>query len=386
MLYATSLFGSVMVMPFQMEAPMSEVLEWRTEVQIARDGSELRKRFRRNPRQRIAGDAPIRFADSTRAVNDAYGGMALRWGAPLWQDSQYVGTIPVASAQILCDPQNVDLRPNSLALLWKGPTEHLVVEIDEVLSDRVTLLAPTSVEVTNAALVPLRVGKVLTNINRDTTGYSSKFKLTYDVDDNLDIAPDAPEQFLGEDIYFDPHLLVDGWINEDFQTFRDVVDFETGLVDSFAPWLRNRVSRSYQVICEDRAACWSFRQWLHRRAGRWRAFWTPTFEADLRPVDMGVITDTMVIQDQGFSALGVPRLHIAVEDSSGNWYPRTITNYVEGSGTVALTLSADLGLPASSIRRVSHLGLKRLDTDRIDLRWIGNNVCQTSLKIMELAP
>lgn len=385
-LHNTTLAGTIALLPLQMRAPMSEVLEWLTELQTARNGGELPKRFRRNPRQKIVGTVPAQFADAARALNIGYGGLTRKWGVPLWQDAQPVGAVAGSSSEVLCDPAGVDLRPESLGLLWQDPTTFEVVEIDTVLSDRITLLSNTSVSMGNAVLLPLRTGKMLSKIERDTTGYNGTLKVTYDVGDNLDLNPAAPAQFLGNDIYFDPHLLSGGEISEDLQTLRDVVDFDTGLIDTWAPWLNNRIGRAYGIVCEDRASAWAFRQWLHRRGGRWRPFWTPTFEADLRPSGSGTVTNVLTVHDQNYSTFGVPRLHIAVEDSAGNWHPRTVTTFEPAGGLVDLTLSSALNLPLDSIRRVSYLGLKRLDADRIEMRWVGNNVCQTNLRIMEIAP
>jgi len=385
-LHTTTLYGDVAFLPLQAQAPLSEVLEWRTEIQTSRDGTDIAKRLRSCPRQRIAASFPVPPAQAARAVNIVYGARTLTWAVPLWQDAQAVGAVSSGASEVLCDPSEVDLRASSLALLWEGPAAYEVVEVDTVASDRVALLATVSGTYTGATLVPLRVGKVLTDPTRETTGYNGAVRLSFSVTDNVAYTPAAPDQFLSEDVYFDPHLLPGAKIGDTYTVLQETVDQDTGIFDVVTPWTYPRVVRPYAVVCVDRSEAWAFRQWLHRRAGRHRPFWTPTFEPDLAPSGSGSITTTLVVLDEDFDTFSAGRLHIAVEDTDGNWYPRTVSGFTPGAGTVSLTLSSSLGIAYSDIARISYLGRKRLDTDRIEMRWAGNGVCLASVRIAELEP
>ena len=55
-------------------------------------------------------------------------------------------------------------------------------------------------------------------------------------------------------------------------------------------------------------------------------------------------------------------------------------------GVVAL-LAASLGsIPASTIKRISFMGLKRLDTDRVEISYIGGMVSRCGVNTLEIAP
>jgi hypothetical protein len=116
------------------------------------------------------------------------------------------------------------------------------------------------------------------------------------------------------------------------------------------------------------------REFVHRRCGRSRPFWQPSFESDFRVASTGAITTTLDVQDDDYRAFAAKRAHIAVETADG-WLPRAITNRTDqGSGVTRLTL------------RVCFLGLKRLDTDRIEINWPAVQIGKCALNTVEFQP
>jgi phage baseplate assembly protein gpV len=129
-----------------------------------------------------------------------------------------------------------------------------------------------------------------------------------------------------------------------------------------------------------------FREWLHRRAGRYRAFWQPTFESDFRVRSMGTVTTSLIVASDDYLPHSAQRPHLAVE-AAGVWYARTITDAVQlDADRVQLVLNSALNVAAERIARVSYLGLKRLDTDRVEMNWVGGGVCTVEMRLLELAP
>lgn len=140
------------------------------------------------------------------------------------------------------------------------------------------------------------------------------------------------------------------------------------------------------MMAEDAAEAWTVREFLHRRRGRSVAFWQPSFEADLRVTSTGTINATMRVRADDYIDYAEDRTHIAVETASG-WLPRAISNPIDlGGGEIQLTVSPSLGVAASTIKRVCYMGLKRLDTDRAEIAYMGGTVSQCAVNTVEIQP
>ena len=196
----------------------------------------------------------------------------------------------------------------------------------------------------------------------------------------------APAQYLGLDIYYEPSLIEGDALNEEIVTAIDMTDPGLGPVAYYQPWTYNRPARGYRVTADGHAEAWALREWLHRRAGRYRLFWQPTFEVDMRPTSTGALTTSLRIAADEYLAYAEDRSHIAVETASG-WLPRAITDAVRLSASeIQLTLDSSLAINASDIKRVCFLSRRRLDTDRIELVWKGEAVCQMAVATVEIKP
>jgi len=374
------------MLPLQPQAPVKETLGWLTDVMISENASEDRVQVRLSPRQSFRFTYPADAIEKSRAFNIVYGNRAREWLVPVWTQAQYLGAVSADLTTLTCDPDYSEFRASSLALLWQSPTEWQVVGVYEVGGSSLTLCSVTEA-FTGAWLMPLRRGHVQGNPKKTFNGYNSQYDLQYEIDDNAALTVSAPTQYLSDDIYFEPSLFNGTEADEDILTKLDIQDEDLGVVDYFAPWTYNRTSRIYRVVAEDAQEAWALRQWLHRRAGRFRRFWQPSFEADMRVLSTGSITNLLIVANDENLRYVPERTHVAIE-AGGTWYARAITDAELISETqLQITLSSSLGgIAASSIQRVCYLGLKRLDTDRIEITHLGAGVCQTEARVIEMQP
>lgn len=379
--------GELVVLPFHPEAPFSEVLEWKTDVINSHNGTESRYRTRNAPRQAFSMRCPIPPEFNARAVNTAYGARARRsWGIPVWTEAQPVGSVSFGATSISLDTTNRDFRPDSLALLWSSPGTWRVVRIDEVTASSITLKEEVGLTLHGAHAMPLRVGRLRSNISRATNGYRTALSFTQEVEDNIVLASDAPTQYEGHDIYFDENLFDGDGHTQEITSRVDVIDYETGKVQQFAPWTFNRQAYPYRKVLDGLAEVLAFKKWLHRRAGKLRPFWLPTFENNVRLSMTGMVEASIIFHNDAYLPLGNDHTHIAIETKSGQWYARTITE-TSGTGNFRTAqLDSAVNVLASDIRRVSFLGLHRLDTDRVELSWQGGGVCVSEFRIIEVQP
>jgi hypothetical protein len=379
-------FGELNFLPFPAEAPMKEVLEWKTDVLESYSGKEQRVRVREIPRQTFTHKIPS-STRTQRLFNAVFDGLASRWAVPVWAEAQMAGPLSAGSVSLPADTTQADFRAGGLALVWETPDAWQLLTVSSLTATRITASSGLSRSYAKAWILPVRVCRLVNRAQKTFTGASSSLSLTFNVEDNVALSAPTPDQFLGFDIYYDEGLMPGDSIDSTVDRRVEVLDEETGVVAFRSPWPHSMTTRPHHVILENRAAAWGFRRWLHRRAGRLNAFWQPSFESDLVVQSSGTILSSLLVRSDEYLTHGLARKHIAIQTSSGAWYPRTITEAFAGDGgNVELNLDSPLNIPAESILRVSYLGLKRLDTDRVELSWVGGGVCSTSISLKEIAP
>lgn len=381
----TQLFGELAILPYQAEAPLKESLEFLTDVIKAQDATEERLQMRSMPRQSFNYSIPLQAWRTAAAFNTEYGAIRKNWAVPIWTEAQYVGTIGAGLLELPCNTLLYDLRPQSLAMLYNVCGDFQVIEIDEVFSDHVTLLADTEY-VAGAWLMPVRKGWIQGNVDKPTSGHNGKSSLIFVIDDSPTITPAVPAQYLGDDIYYNVPLLNSGSLSASLSQQQDITDMSLGPVARRTNWNRPQYGKPWRTLLTTPQEIRSYREFLYRRAGKFRRFWFPTFENNMRVTNTGTITTTLVIKSDSFIDYASLRTHIAIE-ANGVWYPRVISDPIQiDAEQVQFTLSSALNIAADSITRTSYLGLHRFDADRIELNWQGGGVVESNVQVLELSP
>lgn len=379
--------GLLGVAPIPARAPYRETLSWLTDILPSYNGQEERIRVRNKPRQRLTADF---YAQSTTAqdiFNTVYGGMARRWAVPVWSEARQAGTVLELSTTVNVDTRFADFRPGSPVLLIGTCGKWGVYLVDALDDTSLTLSSEVVETIRGAVAVPVRIGRVAGSGQKDTNGYGAEWRLTHEIDDNLELDPPAPTQYYGDDIYLEPGLFEGASISQSVTTQLEKFDYDTGLVNAFTPWTNNRVIRPYRVITTTDEEAWNLRLWLHRRAGRYRAFWQPSFENDVRKAQTGALTNTVTVYGDNRVPWASGRVNLAFGLKNGTWLPRRVIGDALASlSTRTLTLDNPLNVNAADVIAISYLGLKRLEGDSVDLNWIGNGVCQMSVPVLELTP
>ena len=380
-------FGELNLLPFPAEAPLKEVLEWKTDVLESYSGKEQRVRVREIPRQEFAQTIPASLARTQRVFNTVYDGLGSRWAVPVWSEAQLVGTLTAGDIVLPADTTQADFREDGLALVWESPEKWQLVTVASQTATEIEPLLPVAQDYARAWVIPVRVCRLISQVEKSFTGASSVMDIKFEVEDNTLLTAPTPAQFLGSDIYYDEGLMSGDSLTDNLMKRMEVLDEDTGVVAFKSPWSAPKIARPHQVLLEDRAAVWAFRRWLHRRAGRLNAFWQPSFESDLVLQSSGTVLSSIIVRSDEYLTHGLGRKHLALQTSSGAWYPRTVTDaFALDSERTQINLDSAVNVAADSVLRVSYLGLKRLDTDRVELSWIGGGVCRTSVGLKEIEP
>ena len=371
----------------QAEAPWKETLRWVTDIMPGRTGTEQRLQLRTVPQRSFAAQMSVPHTRTQDAFNTIWGALALAWAAPLWHDAQYIGDLAAGTDTLTVDTAHADWYAGGQVLLWAPSGTWTYATVQTVGSGSLTLTAPTEVAIAGCSVVPIRPARLTGTPQMRTTGFGAAWSLTYELTENAAHNGAAPDQFLGEDVDWGEVLFDSGGLNITMTPQLDRVDYDVGNAVVTTPWTYNRTARLLQRIAETPAEAWAMRQWLHRRAGKYRAFWQPSWEADLLLTSTGALGSTIQVRDSSRFAWAQKRTHLAVLTRSGTWLPRTVETITQVSdGIVELGLSSSLAINAAEVDRISNLGLRRLDTDSVDLNWVGNGVATMSAMTVEIQP
>lgn len=385
--YVHPTLGLLGLTPIPSKAPYRESLGWLTDILPSYNGGEDRVRVRNKPRQRLTDDFHAQPEKSKDVFNTVYGGMARRWAIPVWSEAREAGTVAELDTIVNVDTRFADFRAGSPVLLFGLCGKWEVHMVDELTDSTLTLATEVGTTIRGAYAIPVRVGRIVSSGQKDTGGFGADWRITYEADDNLELTPAAPTQFFGDDIYLTPGLTDNGTISETITTQLETFDYDVGLVNAFSPWANNRTVRPYRMQTETAEQAWNLRLWLHRRAGRYRPFWQPTFENDVRLAQIGAVAGTVTVQADNRIPWAANRMNLAFGLRDGTWLPRRVTaDNAAGAGTRTLTLNTALNVNAADIVAISYLGFKRLDADTVELNWSGNGICDVSVPVLELTP
>lgn len=124
--------------------PVSESLQWLTDILQSQTGYEQRRSLRLTPR--ISYEAELLVYNSERQYFEL---AMIGWGAktfalPIWNQQQWLKTAhSIGSLIVYCDTTNRNFRANRLAILrGQNAFDNETIEIESVLADRLILKRP----------------------------------------------------------------------------------------------------------------------------------------------------------------------------------------------------------------------------------------------------
>lgn len=372
-------YGEVVLLTSPALVGATESIGFKTDVFESKNGTETRIPLKDKARQTLTFSSIVVLAEIAKHFNTQWGGIRKNWAVPLFQESQFVGD--VSADFVMCRTDIYSFYEGSLALL-KNDTEQILIEIETVEADR--LLLTNSVNITNAKLYPVRLCFVNGDISRQISGVHAQSSIEFIVIDEPEILETEPIQFLGHDLYFFCLTYSGSEMNATLSQQQNIIDNEVGVIFQNSDWDFARYSKQYRAIIKGADELYAYRQFLFRRRGKYRPFWLPTYESNMRCKSTGLISSVMLIEADQYKQLADNRKHIAIKSNS-TWTAHTITaSTLVSASTVQITLSPALNKDAQSIQRISYLGLHRLDADSVDLYYQGAGIVEASVPILEI--
>ncbi|MNY99996.1 hypothetical protein D3C78_165760 [compost metagenome] len=381
----------------------TERLEFKTEVHEAYDSSEDRYIQRDAPRQVLS----FNYVNMQKAMGDMfhmlYANLRKQWGIPLPQfrqlipdldDSDY---IPLSTAAHIADLrvgfaliesasgiQVVEITAVGRYIITqeeiRDPEKDEIVQALETEYQDGFRLAQ-NVTVSNASIMPLRICIIDGDASISTGGFWSNSSVVFCVlaEDSPEHNGDVPAQYQGEDIYFKPLLLDGSALEMTLMQHQNIVDADVGGFQQFTHWKKPRYLKPFKSVLKGWDQYSEYRRFLFRRMGRYQAFWMPLYEKHLNILNTGNITTSLSTNTRYL--LEADRKHIAVKRKDGTWTTHEITAKMGGS----LTVSPAINAHRNSIQTICYLGLHRFDADQIEFQFLGAQITQVTVPIVELS-
>ncbi|AYA02097.1 hypothetical protein BEN74_03915 [Acinetobacter sp. WCHAc010034] len=381
----------------------TERLEFKTEVHEAYGGSEDRYTLRDAPRQILS----FNYVNMQKALGDMfhmlYANLRNLWGIPLPQfrqlipdldDSDY---IPLSTAANIADLrvgfaliesaagfQVVEITAVGRYIITQEEirdpeTDEIVQALETEYQDGFRLAQ--NVTVSNASIMPLRICIIDGDASISTGGFWLNSSVVFRVlaEDSPEHSGDIPAQYQGEDIYFKPLLLDGSALEMTLMQHQNIVDADVGGFQQFTHWKKPRYLKPFKSVLKGWDLYSEYRRFLFRRMGRYQAFWMPLYEKHLNILNTGNITTSLSTNTRYL--LEADRKHIAVKRKNGMWTAHEITAKTGGS----LTVSPAINAHRNDIQTICYLGLYRFDADQIEFQFLGAQITQVTVPIVELS-
>jgi len=380
----------------------TERLEFKTEVHEAYDSSEDRYIQRDAPRQVLS----FNYVNMQKAMGDIfhmlYANLRNLWGIPLPQFRQLIPDldesdyIPLSTAAHIADLrvgfaliesaagfQVVEITAVGRYIITQEEIRD--PETDEILQALETeyqdgFRLAQNITVSNASIMPLRICIIDSDASISTGGFWSNSSVAFRVlaEDSPEHNGDVPVQYQDEDIYFKPLLLDGSALEMTLMQHQNIVDADVGGFQDFTHWKKPRYLKPFKSVLKGWDQYSEYRRFLFRRMGRYQAFWMPLYEKHLNILNTANITTSLSTNTKYL--LGADRKHIAVKRKNGTWTAHEITAKTGGS----LTVSPAINAHRNDIQTICYLGLHRFDADQIEFQFLGAQITQVTVPIVEL--
>jgi hypothetical protein len=140
------------------------------------------------------------------------------------------------------------------------------------------------------------------DISRQISGIHAQASITFIVIDEPEVLESEPIQFLSHDLYFFGCFWQ--WYGGNISQQQNMINNEVGVIYQNSDWDFARYSKQYRAVIHRKM--YAYRQFLFRRKGKYRPFWLPTYEANMRCKSTGFISSVMLIESDQYKQLVMP--------------------------------------------------------------------------------
>lgn len=386
---------------------ITERLEYYTNIIESKSGFEQRIRVRKYPRRQIeftillADNSDVTRASILRSLyhNQMMFAYGKTWLVPIWHDVDSLNsTLNSGSTSISINTLYRDYNDGEYVCLFNTFEDAEILKISTINSTTINLSGPTSKTwPLGTKIIPVKQCVIGDEITKGSV-------FTYNVENNTIIwdyiHPNVASTwrtttynpaytYKGYDVYLEKHNFVEDSTNEIYNPQRRL-DYATGVFRVDQRFKNTKERTTVNLLLRNRQKYSEFLGFLDYRAGKYKAFWYPTFAQDFQITNSGTSSDSSFIcKYVGYSTYikqNNARKDIIFMKTDGTPVFRRITGSVNnGDGTETITIDQPFGFnwSNSSFEYVSMLRLVRLDSDVIEISHETNEFSQAGFSIVD---
>ena len=368
------------------ESDFEEILEFKTDVMTTLSGKEQRVGLRSQPRSLFRTKFRLTEENRQHAQMLLHGWQSALWALPMFHNGcKSTAAVSISDTSVTVDnTDNRDFRVGSFAIVYQDAQVYDVVEVSAVTSTTVTF---TNTPVLNAYGAGAMVFPVrLAFIRRVVQGPRQKLGMedfdivwqAYDNDTGAPAGSTAGQSTFNSKVIFDAcNLMNNNTMQVQHQSDVKFIDNETGVVEAFSRWDRNKRSSTKGFFMANRQEILDVRNLLVAFGGKQTSFYLPTFIEDFTPLSgitvSGFDIDVKNIEYARFaSSPKNGKKYIRLTYSDGT----TETNEIVSSAKVSDTLerlTCQTAWAASKtleeIERIEFIELVRFDADQFRFKY-----------------
>lgn len=380
------------VWPFKpnRSTPVTESLDWLTDVLTAYRGDEQRISLRSKPRRSFEYSSRTNALDSQKLANILWGWQTKPFALPVWNNRGELSANATLGASSL-DMATTDLgfTDGGFAVLFADSSNYELLQIDVVSPSAITLLTPLAKAwSTGAKIYPADVARLPTGVqSRQPTSLVSEIAVMFSCDP-VETDPQLP--IVAPSTTYGGYEVVLKKLNwaQPIDTGNDFnfaeIDYQTGNSARFDEFDTPKLNKRFQWVLKDRAAHLEFRALIARLAGRFKAVWMPTWLGDfsLYSTEVSTATSIKVKTNEFQQMVGVdPALDTIMIVVDGTPMFKTINAVTLGASFTTLGLTTTIGtaLNQSNVSMISLIHLCRLTADRVTINHLTSEVATVDL-------
>lgn len=370
--------------------PITEQLEWLTDVITAYDGSEQRSRSRLAARRAFEYSWIVDGDASAHTLNLLQGWQNRVFSMPVWMDKTRLAVaVSPGTTTLQVDTTDRSFEVGGFMALFVDKDNYEQMEIATVSTGQLTLTKPLAQAwPVNTPVYPVVIGRLpgqLPMKRHTSTIVAGRMPFQVDPARSWSYLPEAPapDTYAGHEIV----TRAPNWINPISYTSGydyDVVDYGIGQYQQMMTPDYPTLQHQFSWLLQDRADVRAFREFLARRQGRWQALWVPSFTDDfeIQAVMPQGITQ-MTLRQNRYDLVGADSVanHIVVRTHDGGFYPRKVAAIAKSGGDLIMGVDSafPIELNTTNVRSIHLVRLARLAADTAIIEWLTNGMARTQV-------
>ncbi len=374
-----------------------ESWEYLTSIIRKKNDTEQRARLRLKPRKSVKFTSLVQGNDQAQLNNIFHGWQARLFAVPLWAEVTHTTTEITAggSAFSILDT-NLSYHEGMLIAIYDDNNSFEMIEIQTIVGAEITLTNGTiNSWPTGTKVVPLNTGRINTTQNiKQLTDNVSQVSPLFNCDPvstrtNFD-GTVQPLTYNNRELWLRPINWRSDRKNLSMAEV-DQVDSQTGGLRTFPlmGFSAQTKNNNYSLYTRDDIKL--IKEFVERVKGRYKAFYTPTYDMDFIPVS-GIPSGSAAIDVKDNSYRNFvdqhgARKHLYLELYNGQYYTLEIASNLDledGTQRISFSSSPVDEILIEDIKLMSILMYARLASDTIQFRYLSTDSVECTLNCVSV--